>query len=92
MTSLRGVDVFRKELLELLEECFAKTHGFFVDCGTSLFDIHDAVSAQQASMAVSPTGATIASHVDHVRFYLEVLTGDIEGSPGGRSTGTRAGE
>lgn len=65
---------FREPLLELLDETFSTTHGLFLDKGTSLFDTLQNVSADEASQSSSPDTATIAAQVDHVRFYLDVLT------------------
>ncbi|UCF09540.1 MAG: DinB family protein [Candidatus Bipolaricaulota bacterium] len=84
MTNSIDVRLFRKELMELLDECFENTHGFFLDRGTSLLDTLDVLTPDQASAAISPAGATIAGHVDHVRFYLDVLTDDTEGKAVGK--------
>ena len=81
MTNGIPVDVFRKELLDLLDETFANTHGFYLDRGKSLFETLDRLSADQASRKISPKGATIAGHVEHIGFYLGVLTDCIERLP-----------
>lgn len=65
---------FKEPLLELLDETFSTTHGLFLDRGTSLFDTIQNVSADEASQSSSVATSTIAAQVDHVRFYLDVLT------------------
>jgi len=75
------VDVFRKELLDLLDETFENTQGIYLDRNTSLFETLEGLSAGQASQPISPTGATIAGHVEHMAFYLDVLTDCIERKP-----------
>jgi hypothetical protein len=60
-------------LLECLDETFNETHGNYLDKNTSLFPTLDGVSAIEASRAAAINGATIAAHVEHVRFYLDVL-------------------
>jgi len=54
------VDVFRKELLDLLDETFENTQGIYLDRNTSLFETLEGLSADQASKSISPKGATIA--------------------------------
>jgi len=77
MATYIPVDVFRRELLDLLDETFENTKGIYLDRDTSLFETLNDLSAGQASKAISPRGATIAGHVEHMRFYLDVLTGCI---------------
>jgi hypothetical protein len=60
-------------LLECLDEVFNQGHGYFLDKGTSLFPTLNAVSATEASESAATNGATIAAHVAHARFYLDVL-------------------
>jgi hypothetical protein len=64
---------FVKNILALLEETFEQVHGIFLDRGTSLFETIEKISAEEASRAISTRGATVASHVGHVRRYLGVL-------------------
>ena len=75
------VDVFRKELLDLLDETFERTQGIYLDRETSLFETLDALTAEQASKPISPKGATIAGHTEHIAFYLGVLTDCMERRP-----------
>jgi hypothetical protein len=74
----------RRELLDIFDETFRRTHGIYLDGGTSLFETLASVSAEEASRPVSATCATIAAQVEHVRFYLEVLEGYLLGRPVGK--------
>ena len=78
------VDVFRKELLDVLDETFENTQGIYLDRNTSLFETLATLSPEQASRAIAPSGATIAGHVEHMCFYLDVLTRCIERVPSGK--------
>jgi hypothetical protein len=64
---------FKPVLLELIEETFSKQHGMYLDKGTTLYETLEGVTADEASRSASPTTATIAAQVEHVRFYLDVL-------------------
>ena len=55
------------------EETFEKVQGIYLDRGTSLFETLETITAEQASRPVSDRCATIAAHVAHTNFYLEVL-------------------
>lgn len=68
---------FSKELLGLLDETFAHTHGFFLDKGNSLLETVGRISASAASQPVSSGGATIAGQVEHICYYLKVLESEI---------------
>ena len=61
------------ELLTHLEETFEKVRGIYLDRGTSLFETLEGVSAGEASHEIGNGRATIAAHVEHVRFYLDVV-------------------
>lgn len=60
-------------LLETLEETFERHHGIFIDKGTSLFETLENLSAKEASLSIVENGATVAAHVEHAGFYLDVL-------------------
>jgi hypothetical protein len=64
---------FTKELFECLDETFDQHHGIYLDKGTSLFETLEGLSAEDASRRAGESCATIAAHVEHVRFYLDVL-------------------
>lgn len=72
------MDVFRSELLELLEETFERSRGIYLDRSTSIFETLDTISAGEASRPVSETCASIAAQVAHTRFYLDTLMNYIE--------------
>ncbi|MDE2749712.1 MAG: hypothetical protein OXI34_12160 [Chloroflexota bacterium] len=56
----------------LLTETFESVQGAYLDPGTSLFETLAEISAAQASQPMGNC-ATIAAHVAHTRYYLEVL-------------------
>ena len=59
-------------ILPLLDETFAAHRQIFTERGTSLLETLAGVTAEQASKPMFPGGATIAAHVAHVDFYIEV--------------------
>ncbi|MFC2077184.1 hypothetical protein ACFLTM_00045 [Candidatus Bipolaricaulota bacterium] len=77
MAEVMRQESFSAELLEILEEVFDTHHGVLLDKGTSLFATLDRVSADAASTPIAAGTASIATHVEHVIYYLEVLGGDI---------------
>ncbi len=56
----------------LLTETFESVQGAYLDQGTSFFETLAQISAAQASQPMGAC-ATIAAHVAHTRYYLEVL-------------------
>lgn len=56
----------------LLTETFESVQGAYLDQGTSFFETLAQISAAQASQPMGNC-ATIAAHVAHTRYYLEVL-------------------
>ena len=62
-----------KPLFECLDETFNGNHGIYLDKNTALLPTLDTVTAEEASQAISPSNATIAAQVEHVRFYIDVL-------------------
>ncbi len=75
------VDLFTRELFEILEETFEHVHGIYLDRNTSLFETLEPISAEVASRPVSQDCATLAAQVKHVCFYLEVLEGHMLNKP-----------
>ena len=75
-------ELFADALKSLLDETFESHHGIYLDKGTSLFETLDGITADEASRA-SGDAATIAAHVVHLTFYLEVLEGYIKNGPTG---------
>ena len=56
----------------LLTETFESVQGAYLDKGTSFFETLAEISAARASQPMGNC-ATIAAHVAHTRYYLEVL-------------------
>ena len=56
----------------VLVETFENVMGAYLDKGSSLFETLAQISAQQASQPMGNC-ATIAAHVEHMRYYLQVL-------------------
>ena len=56
----------------LLTETFESVQGAYLDQGASLLETLDQISAAQASQPMGNC-ATIAAHVAHTRYYLQVL-------------------
>ena len=77
-------EIFTSAFFELIDETFEHVHGNYLDKGTSLFETLAAVSAAEASRAVSPKAATIAAHVTHVELYLTVLEDVLHGKDPGK--------
>ncbi len=67
------IELFKKELFACLDETFSQHHGIYLDKGTSLLETLESVSAEDASRPIAEGCAPIAAHVEHVRFYLDVL-------------------
>ncbi len=76
-----AIEDFTSELFEIFDETFEHVQGIYLDRGTSLFETLDTISAEEASIPVSASCATIAAQVAHVRFYLEVLEGYMLNKP-----------
>lgn len=71
----------KKSLFTLLSETFESgkepSGTMYLDRGTGLFDTLAELSAKQASQEIH--GTTLAAHVHHSLFYLEVLERAIQG-------------
>lgn len=81
MTKTITVEKMTSELFRMWQETFEKTDGIYLDRDTSLFDTLATISAEEASQPVSARCASIAAHVEHVRYYIEVLEGYMIGKP-----------
>lgn len=68
-------------ILLSLEETFEQAHSMYLDEGTTIFETLSTIDAQEASTPISPTCATLAAHVEHMTFYLDVIVQYIEGEP-----------
>lgn len=63
---------FTQALLDALDEAFDNVHGFFLDKGTSIFETLATITAEEASQPSSANCATIATHVAHMNFYMDM--------------------
>ncbi|MEM7737405.1 MAG: DinB family protein [Deinococcota bacterium] len=73
---------FINNLLILLTETVEgapKLPTAYLDAKASFFHTFQDISAEQASTPVTSDGMTIAAHVEHSRFYMEVLLGYMNG-------------
>lgn len=71
----------RSEVLEFLGETFDRVRGIYLDRGTSFFETIADVTPSEASKRASPATASIAAHVRHCIYYLEVLQRSLKGEP-----------
>lgn len=72
-------DVLRKIALQFLEETFETHYGIYLDKGTTFLQTLENVSAAEASQRATDATASIAAHVRHVVFYMDVLQRSIRG-------------
>jgi hypothetical protein len=79
MTEKKQVDQFTAVVLMMLEETFESVRGIYLDRGTSVFETLATISAEEASRPVSANCASIAAHVEHMRFYIETTIRFIKG-------------
>ena len=77
MAQAELLEAFRNNLDFLLEETFespARPAGnAYLDRSAGWFPTLDGLTAEQASRSLVAGGTTIAGHVEHARFYLEVM-------------------
>jgi hypothetical protein len=59
-------------LLAVLDEAFEHHHGIFLDKGCTLFETLEQFDAARASVPVGGQCASVAAHVAHMTFYLDV--------------------
>lgn len=78
-TSQLVLNQFKETLFTIFEETFEKVQGVYLDRGTSLFETLAGISAATASRPVSPTCATLAAQVEHIRFYIDHLAAFMRG-------------
>ena len=77
-------ELLTSEINDLFDETFEQVKGIYLDRGTSLFETLATISAEEASVPVSDTCASIAAQVEHVRFYLDVLGRAMRGEEIGK--------
>lgn len=68
---------YTNSFFQLLKETFEgpppETGSAYLDQGAGLFQTLESVTAEAASISVSPEAPTIAAHCEHVRFYVSAL-------------------
>jgi len=79
MTGKALKDRFAEAMLLALEETFENVHGMYLDRGTSVFETLATISAEEASRPVSSQCASIAAHVAHMAFYMELTLRYVRG-------------
>jgi hypothetical protein len=79
MKNLVDNKLLNKVILDLLQETFEKSQGYFLDANTSLFETLKNITAEEASIPVGGKCATLAAQVSHVTFYLQAVEGVITG-------------
>src|SRR4051812_38386277 len=78
-------DLITKEFLDVFTETFESVMGIYLDRKTSLFETLEMITAEEASKPISATCASIAAHVEHVRFYIEHLGAHMRGEDPGKA-------
>lgn len=66
-------------LLVLLTETFEEVQGIYLDRGTSIFESLAAITAEEASRPTSSSCASLAAHVEHMTYYIEIVLQFIRG-------------
>lgn len=77
MTANEPTDLFKRALLQLLEETFTSVSGWYLDGGTSLQETLAGVTSAQASIPVGGRCASLAAQVKHVAFFLNVSVDSV---------------
>jgi len=72
-------ELFSSNVLAIIKETFEKVDGIYLDRNTSLLETLNAISAEAASRPVSESGTSIAAHLYHARFYIQVLRDYMDG-------------
>ena len=78
-------EMITAEILDLFDETFESVHGYYLDKETSLFERLNAISSEKASKSSKDSDYTIASHVEHIDFYLKTIMGYIKGEIEGKT-------
>lgn len=73
--------LWKTNLFEILDETFEQVQGIYLDKGTSLFETLATITATEASQPISSHCASIAAQVNHVHYYLDVLSGYMRQHP-----------
>ena len=81
MTAVVPAAMLSSTYLALFDETFSQVQGIYLDRGTSLSETLAGITADQASTPMGREGSTIAAHVAHTIFYLEVSELYLQGRP-----------
>lgn len=81
MTQQIATEHFTNVIGYALKETFESVHGVYLDKGTALFETLATITAEEASIPVGGKCATLAAQVEHVGYYLEVLSQYMVGPP-----------
>jgi hypothetical protein len=73
MSKQVALEHYTTNLYSIFKETFEQVNGIYLDRKTSLFETLDTISAEDASIPVSASCATLAAQVEHVRFYIDTL-------------------
>jgi uncharacterized damage-inducible protein DinB len=73
MTEKTFVDYMRETVLVSLEETFESVKGIYLDRGTSIFETLATISAEEASIPSASSCASIAAHVEHMTYYMDII-------------------
>jgi len=84
MAQQTSTDQQQKLALQFLEETFGTHHGIYLDKGTSFLETLDSVTAEAASERATAGTASIAAHVKHVIFYMDVIERSLRGEELGK--------
>lgn len=78
------VSQLQKESLLFLEETFETHHGIYIDKDTTLLDTLAGITAAKASLRASKRTGSVAAHVRHLTFYLQVMEKSLRGEEVGK--------
>jgi hypothetical protein len=78
-------DIIKKQIIEILEETFERSHGIYLDKKTSLLETIDSIPFEKVGKNFYGIPETIAGHINHVIFYIVVLKEYITGKRTGKT-------
>jgi uncharacterized damage-inducible protein DinB len=81
MTATVPVSAVKDAMKLALGEAFDTAIGMFLDKGDSLWPTLEHVTAEQASVPINPGGNSIASQVNHMVFYFDVMAAYMRNDP-----------
>ena len=78
-------NIIKKQILDLLEETFERSHGIYLDKNTSLLETINSIPYEKVGVSYHGIPETIAGHVNHAIFYIVVLKEYITGKRKGET-------